>query len=1582
MMFRFPKFVTLLLFFLSVTWSSAQIAVTPTAGCLPIGLVNASFNYSGPAATNIVWNFGDGSAPSNLNPTIHSYYSAGTYTVTFTASVGGSPVTYTQVVGVFPQPTGNFSFNVPANRCIPATVSFNGSSSNSNVSFSWDYGDNSIGTGNTSSHVYSAPGSYTPILTVQDNNTGCFVNITSGSFMMSAPPTINLNSNGTFTCANSFTTAFTASNSVSGSPMGGSLNYSWNMGNGNTFNGPTPGTQVYTPTGTYTVNLTVTDNNNCSASTSTLVSLVSPSLAVTVPATVCITSQASTIPPHFSVTVNSSQANTTWQMGDGTTLVFPPLPSAAPPGVAYSNTIHTYSTPGVKIVTITASAGSCAATVTRQIMVEEITPEFTSTPPGFACTQTVQAQYINQSTVNTSNAMTYLWEVGDWPGLGSQGSTQTNPTFTLTQGSLNPYVIYHIYTPLVRLKVTSAIGCTAAVSHVLDTIQRPTALFNVNKAQGCAPLTVVMSDSSFYFNQGLFTASPPSYTNAITSFTWYTGAAPSTSVSGTVGPFPATFTSIPNFTYTYSSPGVYTPSLHIQTLNGCTSISLIRTITVVNPPVISYTLPPGPFCAGVPVAFTLASVPTGVQHWHVNTDLPANGSPNGYFSSCVSNATPTGIFTHPGAQSFTISAYLNDCPATVTGGPVTITGPLVKGWHKAHCNNMLVDFFYSTTEVNSVTIDFGEGPGQNPVQVPALSSNTLSHQYTAPGNYVVTLRGYSNNGCPPFTHTMTVKVRNLNADFTISPVICINYGPVVNAIASTGVQAGSKAYTWFFQGFPPEYNDVPLYSASIAYTAVGVYTATLLVKDDNACVDTMIRSFRVSKPAPDFSFNANPLCFSAYPLQITNLTPQLPDPVNVFRWDFGDLGQPFGFNTNFTTTAQGTPTFAYNLGAAQTKSFTVTMSATSAIGCIEQVSKVIVINNPNISMQATSIGTCIPGGPMNFQINAAATHSLYQFSFGNGGTVTVNSFSTNATYNYAYQYTTTGVFTPTVKLTDNGGCTKSITLAPIYIQAPVAATFTFFNKFEPDNKSTDYCMPVTLSVTSTSDSTLFKPLVYNWHNGKPLTSWSSGFSSTSGASYTVPGVYSYSLETSTVPSGCRSFYSKQFTINDPQVDFVITPDNSKEKYCLGEPISVKVTRASGLANGWTWDFGDGILRGPYTSTLFQGTQTYANDFFPEVTNGALRIQLVGRSNAEQCKSVKVKIVQIIRAKADYKRNLELTAGDWMHCIGPEEVFTNSCSTNGGVMSYTWNLGDNTTATTKDVRHTYLSPGIFSVALTVRESELGCTSTAVKGMTIHALPSASLSTAVQQACPDSVFQIDLKGSSLATGSLTAFLIPYDTASFSMPQNVTVPIKTKLSRTRDFEFSVKDANGCISPPRFLTIPIVEPAPAVNTVTTVVIGSTIHINAAVSSGSFSYLWTPERTRLSDSLIANPLSTTTANITYSVLIRDEPLHCFVTRSTYSVIILPYTTIDVPSAFTPNGDGVNDLIFPDGWGIRKLNYFRVYNRWGQLLFETNEFRKGWDGLFQDVPQNMESYIYQAEVETFIETEPTLYKTGTFKLIR
>ncbi|HVW62461.1 MAG TPA: T9SS type B sorting domain-containing protein, partial [Puia sp.] len=70
---------------------------------------------------------------------------------------------------------------------------------------------------------------------------------------------------------------------------------------------------------------------------------------------------------------------------------------------------------------------------------------------------------------------------------------------------------------------------------------------------------------------------------------------------------------------------------------------------------------------------------------------------------------------------------------------------------------------------------------------------------------------------------------------------------------------------------------------------------------------------------------------------------------------------------------------------------------------------------------------------------------------------------------------------------------------------------------------------------------------------------------------------------------------------------------------------------------------------------------------------------------------------------------------------------------------------------------------------------------------------------------------------------------------------------------------------------------------------------------------------------------------------------------------------IYVPKVFTPNGDGTNDVLKPILVGISSFHYFNVYNRWGNLVFTTQDPNYGWDGRFKGVPQPVETYLWIAE---------------------
>ena len=87
-----------------------------------------------------------------------------------------------------------------------------------------------------------------------------------------------------------------------------------------------------------------------------------------------------------------------------------------------------------------------------------------------------------------------------------------------------------------------------------------------------------------------------------------------------------------------------------------------------------------------------------------------------------------------------------------------------------------------------------------------------------------------------------------------------------------------------------------------------------------------------------------------------------------------------------------------------------------------------------------------------------------------------------------------------------------------------------------------------------------------------------------------------------------------------------------------------------------------------------------------------------------------------------------------------------------------------------------------------------------------------------------------------------------------------------------------------------------------------------------------------------------------------------------------------IPDAFSPNNDGQNDILTIIDYDIKSLSYFRVYNRWGQILFETNDISSGWDGNYKGEPQDIGTYIYL--IVGYSNDGEKVIKKGDVTLIR
>ena len=152
---------------------------------------------------------------------------------------------------------------------------------------------------------------------------------------------------------------------------------------------------------------------------------------------------------------------------------------------------------------------------------------------------------------------------------------------------------------------------------------------------------------------------------------------------------------------------------------------------------------------------------------------------------------------------------------------------------------------------------------------------------------------------------------------------------------------------------------------------------------------------------------------------------------------------------------------------------------------------------------------------------------------------------------------------------------------------------------------------------------------------------------------------------------------------------------------------------------------------------------------------------------------------------------------------------------------------------------------------------------------------------------------------------------------------------------------------------------------------------LSARSISNGYSYLWMPS-TGLNNGAIQKPVFNASQEQLYRVRL-TSPGGC-ITMDTVKVSVYDSSDIFVPKAFSPNKDGKNDLLQPFLVNIITLKFFRVYNRWGQLMFQTTDSKQGWDGTYNSKPQPIETYTWIAEG---IDSNGTIiFRKGQTALIR
>ncbi len=207
----------------------------------------------------------------------------------------------------------------------------------------------------------------------------------------------------------------------------------------------------------------------------------------------------------------------------------------------------------------------------------------------------------------------------------------------------------------------------------------------------------------------------------------------------------------------------------------------------------------------------------------------------------------------------------------------------------------------------------------------------------------------------------------------------------------------------------------------------------------------------------------------------------------------------------------------------------------------------------------------------------------------------------------------------------------------------------------------------------------------------------------------------------------------------------------------------------------------------------------------------------------------------------------------------------------------------------------------------------------------------------------------------------------------------------TKTTNYILTSTNITGCLKPVSDTIIVSVIPIITVfaGRDTTVVVNQPLQLNATSTSdsSSTSFVWSPT-TGLNNSIIYNPIATLNSSIdSIRYKVRATTTQgCF---GEDDILVRVYKTepdIFVPSGFTPNGDGRNDILKPIPVGIVKLDYFNVYNRFGQLLYSSPEIGKGWDGNFGGSAQPSGTYVYATQGTDYLGK--IVFRKGTAVLIR
>ena len=324
------------------------------------------------------------------------------------------------------------------------------------------------------------------------------------------------------------------------------------------------------------------------------------------------------------------------------------------------------------------------------------------------------------------------------------------------------------------------------------------------------------------------------------------------------------------------------------------------------------------------------------------------------------------------------------------------------------------------------------------------------------------------------------------------------------------------------------------------------------------------------------------------------------------------------------------------------------------------------------------------------------------------------------------------------------------------------------------------------------------------------------------------------------------------------------------------------------------------------------------------------------------------------------------------CIGTHRIYkVNDASVPS---TYTWTVNGITQPGNRhELPITWTTAGVYQLAVQEHANN-GCDGDIRTG-TVYVMP-----TPIANAGPDAIV---CYGKSLRLNGSGGLQYQWSPATYLSNPAVAGPLVT-LPGAGIYTYVLNvSANGCPAlKPDTVKVTMLPPVRVfAGNDTLIALSQPLQLNAQDmnSSGFTSYQWSPSF-GLNNALVKTPVATLNSlgSTTYLVTARTAD-GC---EASDDIKITAFVKADlyVPTAFTPNGDGKNDQAVVIPVGIRELQFFRIYNRWGELVFMTQDAVRGWNGVFKGQPQDSNVFVWEAKGVDY--NGNVIFKKGTVTLIR